>query len=663
MTEPNLPYGRSRYFPFAENPINVILEDQINSHQTSRHNNVAQSAQGIIDYSSSTQPYQDMGCQGQQYPLGPAIDFGSANHPTPSSSNDQTIQSQQVNQIPIFSSLPYSHNTTSHKATSKANFQNYTKDRNIVNNGDDEDEEGEEIPLEIELSEKSSYSPRNDRSKTTVISLKEFTKSPSSTIEMPLYANTPKIANIPPKRPHTSKFNTDSSSSSLDHEYIVRCDEPISTNGRYPTRKSTIRANEKVQAIRNCTERFSGSEDERIEAKKDKSLRKGQGKAKVGAYGGRRIPAGEGIYNDGTINRKAQKIPAGAFLFQLMEYLAYDKYPGYVIMKNQVAFIPNTEAFAKFVYSRDIKDHEKSKAITRPWESFQRNLNNYIASWPFHRLAVPGTKLKSQIIDIPTLNELAERWKEYGLDENVLERERNRIEQWAEITVPVKPYILSAKEKKTLKLVQFKRRFGKSSKLIDLDIAFKSTDKKERKYKIDEIDQNDEDEYYGPKKKRSRTTLIGESSGYYNQKEEKSLSVTIDDEEENNELYSEEDTEMMAPDLTETRASSPEIPLFNRIQANRMGTPEKMQLRLSIGGKSISIPSTPEKAIINSDKRSFASINSNSPDKGQHDPTYHEIIYTPSPTFSNPIVTPQTANTDVHSSSRPNSIMKIYCEL
>ncbi|KAK6906855.1 hypothetical protein I203_100842 [Kwoniella mangroviensis CBS 8507] len=483
--------------------------------------------------------------------------------------------------------------------------------------------------IDIELSSSSissSIADSHPNDKTTVLALGEIASSEVAS---------PQVGSVPGYRPYVPKsFHSPillSTNSSSDYEYVEEEEEEekeqeqVSRNGRYPTRLNTLKNQEEKKNNRKKIKKN----------KEDKKNVKVKGKGKVGckkrssttsrSTSSYKATSTSSVSVGGGIGRKlgngGAKVPTGAFLFWMMKMLAFDVYPEYVIIKNQVAYIPDTEAFAENVYSIF---SEK----TNQWTSFQRNLNNYIKDWPFERRAVLDTKLRSQTIEIPTIDELCVAWRNHGLSEETLQQEKQKLERWVKENKPTR----TTRRIKAPNEIEFKRKSNKFDKLHgsehDQRIGKRVRDMKKRKTQVRmEVDNE----------------------------------ARVGEDEEVDELYSEEESKP-SESQKETQARNDNRPLRasssssssssrpfwrtanNKSQTDRnvtrLDSSERIRLRLRLDGSTFSV--TPEKSKDNL-KRKFGSLSDEGDDEESQELDCPKELYTPSPTFTNALITPQTA--------------------
>ncbi|WVQ63070.1 uncharacterized protein L199_001221 [Kwoniella botswanensis] len=592
-----------------------------------------------------------MGHQGLPYHLGPAIDHPSSSvdqdRPT---SWDISVLPQSI--VPIENSHNENHEEVAEEETeldSDDEFDNHQRD--LLKHQDipvGVESEGMGInsgPIDIELSSSSTSSSISDshsNDKTTVLAFGEIA---SSEVASPHSKSVPGYQPYVPKSTHSPILLSTNSSS--EYEYVQEGEEgeeeeQVSRNGRKKVKKN----------------------------KKDKKNFKGKGKGKVGckkrssntssSASSYKATSSSSVSVSGGIGRRlgsgGAKVPTGAFLFWMMKMLAFDVYPEYVIMKNQVAYIPDTEAFAKhgqmtpfFVCATKLIRGVVYPTVvysifskTNQWTSFQRNLNNYIKDWPFERRAVLNTGLSSQTIEIPTIDELCLAWRKHRLNEETLQQERNELEQWVKKNKPTR----TTRRIKAPLEIEFKRKSNKFDKLQGGGHN-KGTEKRVR-------DQ---------KKKKAKTQVMIEADEEGRGGED----------EEIDELYSEEESKpseiqgrsQKQNDNQPLRASSSSSssstgPYWRTSDTNtqndrsvtRINSSERIHLRLRLDGSTFSV--TPEKPKDNR-KRKFGSLSDEGDDEESQELNCPKELYTPSPTFTDSSITPQTASNFDPALGQPSS--------
>ncbi|WVW81110.1 hypothetical protein I302_103101 [Kwoniella bestiolae CBS 10118] len=633
--------GRSTTFPFQQ-----IIPPE---HTIPRY---------TISSERDTGMNMDMECQGQSYPLAPDIDLA----PSSSSTNDNnmvwntTVQGEILGiadqDVEEGTEVNSDDEFDASLLRSRPQAQTFVSSRTVT------EEEGTVVSpqetngiISIELSSSSSSSlsftttptePTNGvsvsvESKTTVLSLEEIS---SPEVATPLPSSRPGHSPAHRRGPSFDAYipkSTHSPSSSGD-EYEEEEPEPevVSRNGRYPARLNTLKNQEQKKRNKKVQGRGKG----KAKAKSNgmakavgSRLDKGKGRV-IGKLNKRSSSESSYKGTSGGVGRSAvgvggSKVPTGAFLFWMMKMLAYDVFPEHVILKNQVAYIPNTEAFAEHVYSVLSKK-------TNQWTSFQRNLNNYIKDWPFERRAVANTDLMSQTIEIPTIDELSLAWRNHGLNEQVFEEQKRELEMWVKEHKATR----TVSRIKAPKEVEFKRKSVKFDRLCGkVEVGMK------KGVKVIET--------------RSKVTMKGKSRSA-------SLGRKGAVDEEVDELYSEEEAEPSQSQSAEqdnppleATSSSPSssvrpfwmtaattattTPPKNKTSGDRsitrIDSSEKLHLRLRLDGSTWSV--TPEKPK-EANKRKFGCL---SEGEGEEEDglTYPREIYTPSPSFTNPLITPQTA--------------------
>ncbi|WWC98807.1 hypothetical protein V866_005700 [Kwoniella sp. B9012] len=610
--------GRSRTFPFNQ------MIPLAYTHPGYTISSERDQQQGIT---------MGMGYQGLPYHLGPPIDL-------PSSSMDQdrptswdiSVLPQSI--VPIDNNHNENHEEVAEEETeldSDDEFDNHQ--RELLKHQDipvGVESEGMGINsgvIDIELSSSSISSSSSDshsNDKTTVLALGEIA---SSEVASPHSKSVPGYQPYVPKSTHSPILLSTNSSS--EYEYVQEEEEEeeqeqVSRNGRYPTRLNTMKSQEKKK-------------NNRKKVKKNKNDKKNvKGKGKVGckkrssttssSTSSYKATSTSSVSVSGGIARRlgggGAKVPTGAFLFWMMKMLAFDVYPEYVIMKNQVAYIPDTEAFAKHVYSIFSK--------TNQWTSFQRNLNNYIKDWPFERRAVLNTGLSSQTIEIPTIDELCLAWRKHGLNEETLQQERNELEQWVKKNKPTR----TTRRIKAPLEIEFKRKSNKFDKLHG-DGHNKGTEKRvrdQKKAKTQVMIEADEEGRGGEDE---------EIDELYSEEESKPSEIQGRSQKQN-------DNRPLRASSSSSSSSSSTRPYWRTANTNtqtdrsvtRINSSERIHLRLRLDGSTFSV--TPEKPKVNF-KRKFGSLSDEGDDEESQELDCPEELYTPSPTFTDALITPQTA--------------------
>ncbi|WWC92064.1 uncharacterized protein L201_007018 [Kwoniella dendrophila CBS 6074] len=687
MVEPDHT-ARSSTFPFSK--LNM------NNHLGSSSERAAQT---IIT--------NDMGCQNQQYPLGPPIQFPSSSSSSSSSSSISTVSqpnpfwhSNQYGNIATSSNInPLQPGLSSGEETEldsddedeykpivKIQIKQNPVENKIISGekqGEEEEEGGEEINIELSSTSAgpsliSNSKAQSKRYSTRVLSLEEEaeyyhssvkTTSTSTSTSNSTDATEKNVekekehAAMPQAKPNSAStkkkglpkfkafvpksFKAHEENTKDKNEIDQKPPSPLTRNGRYPTRLTTIRIKEEIRDNDKNDNTSNRKSKLALKIKKDK---KGNSVSKVENNKdnkNQRINSNDSVTSDATTfstttssssegstynattttsnrnvsgNTNGGKVPSGAFIWQLMRMLACDKFPGYVILRNGIAYIPDTEAFSKVVLTAVYSEYEKKDKNgniinwkSKEWTSFQRNLNNYIGWWPFERTAVPGTGLKSQTITVPTIKELSKKWNSYKLDSKILEKELIKLKEWSKRTKPLKPLNLK---------YPIPQGIFKSSSTS----RCKKSNKKPKWQQHQEQDENFD-------------------LGY----ESESESILV-------ELTSEEQREFQNSLKLQQASSSPKGPptFLQDRDLNRINSEEKIQLGLRLDGSQL--PITPEKEKNQKGKkRTFASLSSESPEsascnqKSSNDP---DEIFTPSPTFSSFKMTPQTTNMNTNNETK-----------
>ncbi|WRT70463.1 uncharacterized protein IL334_007461 [Kwoniella shivajii] len=609
---------RSQTFPLNKMDAAVEEDDQLRYVVSSeRDQSFGVASEGY----DCKQTEEDMGCRFQQYPLGPPINIvGPACHDR----GPMMWNLAEGNRLLVDDVLPSPSSNTEDDLISH-------------DSPEDEDEEQEEEPLEIELSQSASsadqpHSAPNDTksTKTIVVSLEAMTeedtepedeKKITNPIKRPL--SRPKLNFYIPKsiRPNlSSDYSVDQISTG---EKINVPQSPFSQalNGKYSTRSSTLdsKLHLECKSISRNKKQGSGNKN------KYKNFNTSNTNARTGSGS----PSG----NNGG------KVPTGDFLFRLLRMLAYNKYPGFVILKGRYAFIPDTEAFAKVVYWNNSKSDE--------WKSFQRNLNNYQKYWGFERKAIENSQLKSQRIKIPTLRHVIKQWRRYGFSENELQFRLKELEEWKQ----TEPKITLEDWKKT-----------------------SLTKTSPSSVKMPSVNSRNKGKKHVPAVKAERTDRIKANAKVEGHKVE----------EEVDEPYSEKgDSSFPQINSNDTQSDSDiEVPL-RKVQERRISSEENIHLKLTLGGQQL--PITPVKS--KASKRTFATM-AESPENGKHivlvafkllnqfvlvqlEIDYPNEAFTPSPTFSEPLITPHTAvfppvkmprNSNYHVRTHESSFRKVSPE-
>ncbi|WWD08544.1 hypothetical protein V865_006656 [Kwoniella europaea PYCC6329] len=612
--------GRSRTFPFNQ----MIPSAYTHPGYT-------------ISSERDQQPSISTGYQGQGLPylFGSAIDL-------PSSSMDQDHPTSWDISVPPHAIVPIHNDNDNHE-------EKVDEEETDVDSDDDydnhrrESSKHQDIPvyienqgtginggaINIELSSSSISSSNSDshsNDKTTVLALGEIA---SSEVASPHTGSVPGYQPYVPKSTHSPILLSTNSSS--EYEYVQEEEEEeeqVSRNGRYPTRLNTLKTQEKKKNSRKKVKK--NKKDKKNVKSKDKVGCKKRSSTTSSSTSSFKASSTDSIGR--RIGSGGAKVPTGAFLFWMMKMLAFDVYPEYVIMKNQVAYIPETEAFAKHVYS--------SFSKTNQWTSFQRNLNNYIKDWPFERRAVLNTGLTSQTIEIPTIDELCLAWRKHGLDKKTFQQERVELEQWVKENKPTR----TTRRIRAPNEIEFKRKSNKFDKLHgrghNAGIEKRVRDKKREKTQVRVEDHEEE--------RREEDEDVDE---LYSEEESKPSESQGRSQEQN------DDRPLRA---SSSSSSSSTRPYWRTSDTNtqtdrsvtRINSSERIHLKLRLDGSTFSV--TPEKPKVNP-KRKFGSLSDEGDDEESQELNCPKELYTPSPTFTDPLITPQTATNFNPALGQPSS--------